>query len=395
MTPSPGQLKPVVRRSTGGLLVTLSLIVGCASPPSRPVDAERRPAATPRATPPAPSSAAVPPAGRPAAPAASSPTESVTPAAVSSARTDHAADRRAILALAGRFTLSSHSDPGDTAADSPNQQTPAGDELFRSRVVVWPLVVEDRRIVLQHFLLFGQTPLVVKYYREDWELEPASLLTVEPGEGLPTVGQRRWSAALPPGTWSRTLYAADDAPAYAAWGKWEHDGPGASWRAQRPVWGQVPEGHLDASTPTPGPALLLDELRVEFNNDDATGGVVRHRLSASSSGGGAVPDAAATRPGQSTLHRYVPDGRVGPDVPDPAVAAMWEPAAAYWQQVRGWWRQRLSTGDRLRVRGRADAGARWKVVLDAVQAAQQLRAEPEGFARSLDPLLAPYVEPVR
>ena len=331
------------------------------------------------------------------------------------------ADRAAILALAGSFLLTSHRDEdrmavgdppspddrnaiGSAIASADDSELDPGPASFSARVRVEPIVVEPDRIVLQHFLLFGQTPLVVKYYREDWQLDPAGILTVEPGGGEVSLGIRRWSKPLRAGTWSRTLYAADDAPAYAAWGRWEHTTAGAVWQAQRPVWGQTPEGHLDPAATGNELVMLQDQFRVPPSSDPSAQAAVWHRLRvASPDDGDRVKMAGEEVTGggkggeggkggllvRETRHRYRLDAEPGRS--PQAVAGQWEPTAAYWQAVRVWWERRLADGTRVRLLSRSDGQARWKVVLDAVQTAADAGVEVDAFAASLDGLMQPFV----
>ncbi|MEM6908785.1 MAG: DUF6607 family protein [Pseudomonadota bacterium] len=84
------------------------------------------------------------------------------------------------------------------------------------------VVAEDTgtKIVLQHLLVVGSQdePYVVKHWRQDWEYEPAKILTFSGGD--------TWEFTEVPadersGSWSQTVYQVDDSPRYAGYGRWK------------------------------------------------------------------------------------------------------------------------------------------------------------------------------
>ena len=91
-------------------------------------------------------------------------------------------------------------------------------------------VIEDRGdfISLQHLLVVGpdDSPFVVKHWRQDWQYEPARVLTF--------IGGNAWEwrdvpASERSGTWSQTVYQVDDAPRYGAVAKWTYNDGIAEW----------------------------------------------------------------------------------------------------------------------------------------------------------------------
>ena len=91
-------------------------------------------------------------------------------------------------------------------------------------------VIEDRGdfISLQHLLVVGpdDSPFVVKHWRQDWQYEPARVLTF--------IGGNAWewqdvSASERAGSWSQTVYQVDDAPRYGAVGPWTYEDGIAEW----------------------------------------------------------------------------------------------------------------------------------------------------------------------
>ena len=91
-------------------------------------------------------------------------------------------------------------------------------------------VIEDRGdfISLQHLLVVGpdDAPVVVKHWRQDWQYEPARVLTF--------IGGNAWEwrdvpASARAGTWSQTVYQVDDAPRYGAVATWTYEDGIAEW----------------------------------------------------------------------------------------------------------------------------------------------------------------------
>lgn len=91
-------------------------------------------------------------------------------------------------------------------------------------------VIEDRGdfISLQHLLVVGpeDSPFVVKHWRQDWQYQPARVLTF--------IGGNAWEwrevpASERAGTWSQTVYQVDDAPRYGAVAKWTYTDGLAEW----------------------------------------------------------------------------------------------------------------------------------------------------------------------
>ena len=83
-------------------------------------------------------------------------------------------------------------------------------------------VIEDtgNKIVLQHLLVVGtqDEPYVVKHWRQDWEYEPAQMLTFSGGD---TWELTDVASEMRDGAWSQTVYQVDDSPRYAGIGAWE------------------------------------------------------------------------------------------------------------------------------------------------------------------------------
>ena len=147
-------------------------------------------------------------------------------------RSEFAADRLAILAMAGDYRVRfdfSESVPLLEGYELADEKISGGFEVVR--------VIEDRDdfISLQHILVVGpeDAPIVVKHWRQDWQYEPEQVMVF--------IGGNAWEMRDVPseaatGAWSQTVYQVDDAPRYGAVGMWTHDNgvsqwvPPAEWR---------------------------------------------------------------------------------------------------------------------------------------------------------------------
>ncbi|MEO0399302.1 MAG: DUF6607 family protein [Pseudomonadota bacterium] len=148
-------------------------------------------------------------------------------------RADFERDRQAILAMAGRHTVTF--DFRETFAFAPGY-TPKDPYLSGADEIV--LVIEDRSdfISLQHILVVGddeKTP--IKHWRQDWRYQPKSVLTFIGGNAWE---MRTVAPEVAKGRWSQTVYQVDDSPRYGAVGAWFHENGVSEWvppRAWRPL----------------------------------------------------------------------------------------------------------------------------------------------------------------
>jgi len=139
----------------------------------------------------------------------------------------HAADRAAILAMAGDYKVTF--DFQETVVFQEGY-TPKERYVTGAHEIV--RVIEDRDdfISLQHILVVGdgdETPYMpIKHWRQDWVYEPATVLSY--------VGANIWqteniTAEDRTGNWAQIVYQVDDAPRYAAVAPWSHDNGVSSW----------------------------------------------------------------------------------------------------------------------------------------------------------------------
>ncbi|MEQ8662284.1 MAG: hypothetical protein RLW62_15825 [Gammaproteobacteria bacterium] len=134
-------------------------------------------------------------------------------------------DRLAIRALAGEFRASFEFI--ETLGFAP-AFTPARPYQSWGTEVVLVLADEPGFVSLQHLLVMfieGESaPFVMKHWRQDWRYE-APLRLAYGADG-------RWRQVRDEavaGTWTQTVYQVDDAPRYAARGRWEHRASDSTW----------------------------------------------------------------------------------------------------------------------------------------------------------------------
>ena len=134
-------------------------------------------------------------------------------------------DRKAILAMAGDYYVTF--DFRETVPLTPGYElkkpkVSGADEIVR--------LVEDRGdfISLQHILVMkmGGQPIVTKHWRQDWQYQPASVLTFVGGNAW---DMRPVSATERAGKWSQNVYQVEDSPRYGAVGAWTHDNGVSQW----------------------------------------------------------------------------------------------------------------------------------------------------------------------
>jgi hypothetical protein len=161
--------------------------------------------------------------------------ESASRSAVSPDRAETAppaADRQAILAMAGEYVVTFAFDETVPLTEGYDIADPK-----RSGASEAVVVVEDTgdRIVLQHMLLMGEGK-VIKHWRQDWVWQA--------DHRLEFVADQTWRrVALSPdetsGQWTQCVYGVADAPRYCGTGDWNHRYGQATWTSDR-TWRPLP-----------------------------------------------------------------------------------------------------------------------------------------------------------
>ena len=155
-------------------------------------------------------------------------TADAAPAMPEASRADTAAferDRQSIMAMAGDYKVTfdfieTVSFDADYVVMPP--KISGAEEVVR--------VIEDRGdfISLQHILVatHGGATFPIKHWRQDWQYEPARVLTFIGGN---TWEWRDLSPEERKGKWSQTVYQVDDAPRYGAVAAWTYDLGAPTW----------------------------------------------------------------------------------------------------------------------------------------------------------------------
>lgn len=147
-------------------------------------------------------------------------------------------DRKAILAMAGEYKVTFQFE--ESVALRPGYEL---HEPHVSDATEFIEVIADtgRFISLQHVLVMhseeeGESPRVVKHWRQDWTYEDTQLLEYA---GHRTWKQRTLSAEDVRGTWSQAVFQVDDSPRYESMGRWLHEGTASSWEGNE-TWRPLP-----------------------------------------------------------------------------------------------------------------------------------------------------------
>ncbi|WP_034156832.1 DUF6607 family protein [Sphingomonas sp. ERG5] len=264
------------------------------------------------------------------------------PASIAAATVDQsalAADRAAILAMAGDYKVTF-----DFRETTPwrADYTPIQSKLSGGHESV--RVVEDSptRIVLQHLLVVGTTgsdPMVIKHWRQDWTYEPATVLTY--------AGQGKWVLTDVPadkrrGSWSQTVWQTDDSPRYGGWGKWTDEGGVRRWQSDG-SW--RPLARRDAVRKPP-----YDRYFSINRHSPSPNGWIhwQDNIKMGPVGGKLVPFVQ-----ESVLNTYVKDSDYDVEFAD----AYWTATKDYWAAVRAAWDVAITADKGVVVAEVADTGS--------------------------------------
>jgi hypothetical protein len=152
-------------------------------------------------------------------------------------------DRRAILAMAGRYrvTFDFLEIASYTAADDPVKLGP-----YQSWGTEKVYVDRDEPgfVSLVHILEMrildkdgkASEPMVTKHWRQDWAFEPEAIVEY--------LGRDRWQRRSVPeaerrGAWLQTVYQVDESPRYASLGRWQHNASFSTWLSGE-TWRPLP-----------------------------------------------------------------------------------------------------------------------------------------------------------
>lgn len=278
-------------------------------------------------------------------------------------------DRRAIRAMAGTYKVEFNFVETVAMAKGYEAKPPK-----RSGATELVLVIEDspRRIELQHILVLGDPPTVVKHWRQRWDYEDADLLEFR---GRATWAHRALAPGEAKGAWTQSVYEVDDAPRYEGVGRWVHAGDSSSWESNE-TWRPLPRREyttrddyqvlLGRNRHTVTPAGWVHEQdNVKMRLDPSRELLVR----------------------EAGLNRYT---RVEKDLS--AGVAYWKETEAYWRAVRAAWDRRLAA-PAVVVESWRDGTLRYEHFLERAEEARQARGpiDPADRRGEIESALAVFV----
>lgn len=299
----------------------------------------------------------------------------VAPAAAqTAAKSPFEADRADILAMAGNYKVKfdmQESTPWRAGYTPIPVKVSGGNEVVR--------VIEDsgKIIRLQHLLVVDMgegKKMVIKHWRQDWEYEPAKVLTYA---GPDAWTWTKLSAADRKGVWSQTVYQVDDSPRYGGWGKWQDVGGLRRWESNK-SW---------------RPLARRDAIRGP--DYDRYLGVNRHQISPA----GWIhwqdnikigPQAGTTGSGklEPIVSEYVLNSYTRDDKFDWKFAeTYWAATKGYWAAIRAEWDRIGATKNGIRITEEADHGTvisgRVLEIADEIQSGKISEAEGIKTAKAL------------
>ncbi|MCD9027504.1 hypothetical protein LDO26_04655 [Luteimonas sp. BDR2-5] len=291
--------------------------------------------------------------------------------ATPAAPADPVADRAAILAMQGEYTVGFAFDetvllaPGYTRAEP---QRSGGDEIV--------VVVEDTptRVVLQHLLLDVKSGHVTKHWRQDWEYEAPRRWEFTSDQ---TWRQRDLPADQVAGTWTQCVYEVSDAPRYCGTGRWTHANGISTW------------------TSDPGFRPLPRREHTRRSDYNAMGAVNRHTIvpggwTHEQDNTKAIRDADGNVTGAIARETGFNDYRRTDAIDFAPAYAYWAATRDYWARVRARWAQRLADPAGVHLKTKVDGMA---LIIPLFQQAQTVQDGGSVSDAEIDAVFAEWVAP--
>ncbi len=240
-----------------------------------------------------------------------------------SAATPSAADRAAILAMQGEYTVSFRFQ--ETVPLSAGYVAREADTSGAREVV---LLIEDSptKIVLQH-LLVSPTGHVTKHWRQDWIYQAPSRFEF--------VADQTWRVrALAPeetaGRWTQCVFEVSDAPRYCGTGSWNHRYGNATWTSDR-TWRPLPRREHTVRDD-------YNAMNVENRHTITPFGWTHEQDNTKVLREGERTVGTLTREFGFNDYRRTTETDFGP------AYRYWQATAPFWAQVRERWQAALDTG---------------------------------------------------
>lgn len=262
----------------------------------------------------------------------------VKPQAAPTEAAKFAADRAAILAMAGNYKV--RFDFREQTAWQPDY-VPIDAKVSGGHEVVRVIEDSPRRIVLQHILVIdaeGKT-ILVKHWRQDWTYEPDNVLVYS--------GPNEWKLEAVPermrkGRWSQTVWQTDDSPRYGGWGEWSNEGGVPRWRSN---WTWRPLARRDAVRKP-----VYDRYMAINRHSPSPAGWIhwQDNMKMGMKDGKLVPFVQET-----TLNTYTKFE----DFKSARADEYWSKTKDYWAAVRAAWDAQIADDGSIKVPEQADNGS--------------------------------------
>ncbi|WP_233198540.1 MULTISPECIES: DUF6607 family protein [Luteimonas] len=287
------------------------------------------------------------------------------------AASDPAADRAAILAMQGDYTIGFAFD--ETALLAPGYrraepQRSGGDEIV--------VVVEDtpEKIVLQHLLLDVDSGHVVKHWRQDWTFEATRRWEFAADQ---TWRQRDIPADRIEGAWTQCVFEVSDAPRYCGTGRWVHAHGTSTWTSDA-SWRPLPRREYTKRSDYNAVAAI--------NRHTIVPGGWTHEQDNTKT----IRDAAGHVTGELARETGFNDYRRTTAIDFAPAYAYWEATRAYWARVRARWATRLDSDDGVRLKTEVDGMA---LIMPLFAQAQTVRDGGRVDDAEIDAVFAEWVAP--
>jgi len=280
-----------------------------------------------------------------------------------------AADRQAILALAGEFEVDFAFD--ETVALVPGYERTEPKRSGADEVVI---VVEDSgdHIVLQHLLVVGEGK-VIKHWRQDW--------TFEADHRLEFSDDQTWARVELPedqtdGAWTQCVYGVADTPRYCGTGNWNHRYGNATWTSDR-TWRPLPR--REYTTREDYTALNVENRHTitpeGWTHEQDNSKVVRVD--------GRTEQVLVREFGFNNYKR-------NPDFDFTPAYEYWDETAEYWARVRWTWQRHFETGGVV-LATEVDG---MPVIEGLFELADRVREGTSADAADIDRVFTEYVRPI-
>lgn len=284
---------------------------------------------------------------------------------------DPEADRKAILAMQGEYTVSFAFD--ETVLLAPGYERAAAQRSGGDEVVI---VVEDTptKIVLQHILVHQHTGHVTKHWRQDWIYEAP--------QRWEFASDQTWRVRDIPvdktrGAWTQCVYEVSDAPRYCGTGKWNHRYGVATWTSDR-TWRPLPRREYTRRDD-------YNAMNVE-NRHTITPGGWTHEQDNTKTVRRADGSTERTIARESGFNDYIRTDALdfGP------AYEYWEATQAYWTKVRARWNAYLAQPPGLQLKTRVDGMA---MIVPLFAQASDIQAGRDVADADIDRVFAEWVAP--